>query len=191
MVRYSGAPYDTEIAVRRHRPHGNSGMARFDRLGAARAGPGAGAFPAGKTGGFHAPLGHLSAVQAEHRLPQYHFEGPGAGISRRPLRWSGATRPICAGTRWPWWCRPTGRIPSTAATSRPTPRRRPCTKSVSITSGAPRARPSRRHGVHAGALGAGHLRARLSRGPPRREPPAALSPGGRAAGDCPPIRIRG
>ena len=55
-----------------------------------------------------------------------------------------ASRPTSAGTRWRWWCRPTGRARSTAATSPATLRRPPCTRSASTTSGArPSDRPSR------------------------------------------------
>ena len=119
-------------------------------------------------------------------------QGAGAGISRRPLaraaqrglhpleraRHGGAGQPR--------------RTPSTAATSPPTPRRRRCTRSASIISGA-RAAPRipgdmvfmQGHsspGIYARA----YLEGRLD-----EEPAAALPPGGAAAAACPPIRIRG
>ena len=57
-------------------------------------------------------------------------------------RSSGASRRTCAGTRWPWCCRPTRTRPSTAATSPATPPRRRSTRWASIISGA---RPRRAH----------------------------------------------
>ena len=114
-------------------------MARVDRLGHAREGPAARAFPAREAGRLHPALRRLSAVQAEHGLPQHHREGAGAGISGRS-RARAAQRgvhPLERGRRWS--CRRTARTPNTAATSRPTPRRRRCTRSASIISGARRA----------------------------------------------------
>ena len=99
-------------------------------------GPAARAFPAREAGRLHPPLRRLSAVQAEHRLPQYHLPGAGAATIRATARSSGATRPTCAGMRSPWWCKRIVRAPSTAATSRATPPPRRSTRSDSITSGA-------------------------------------------------------
>ena len=58
---------------------------------------------------------------------------------------------------------------------------------------APSDAASGRHGVHAGTFLAGHLRARLPRGPPQRGAAAALPPGGERPREwaCPPTRIRG
>ncbi len=53
-------------------------------------------------------------------------------------RSSAASRASSAGTRWPWWCAPTGTPTASAATSRPSPRRPRCTRSASTTSSAGR-----------------------------------------------------
>ena len=149
------------------------------------------ALPARATDRSHAPLRRVSAVQAEHRLRQHDLAGPGEGISRATARSSAASRRTSAGTRWRWWCRRTGRAPSTAATSRATPRRRRSTKSASTISGARPARITGRHGLHPGPLVARHLRARLPRRPADRGAAAALPPGGRRPRACRRIRIRG
>ena len=75
-----------------------------------------------------------------------------------------ASRRSCAGTRSRWWCAPTARTPSSAATSRATPRRRTCSRSASTISSAPGQRgdlvyfqPHSAPGVYARAFLEGRL----------------------------------
>ena len=51
-------------------------------------------------------------------------------VSRATARSSAASRAWSAGTRWRWSCAPTASRTASAATSRPTPRRRRCTRSA-------------------------------------------------------------
>ncbi len=101
-----------------------------------------------------------------------------------------ACAPTCAGTRWRWWCRPTGgdgdlggHIASFA--------------SLATLFGvgfnhfwhAERG-PRRRPALHPGPLFARHLCARLSGRPPQRGAARQLPPGGRRQGRRRRIRIR-
>ena len=70
-----------------------------------------------------APLGRAPALQGDHRLPEHDpRQRRGAQPGRAGAR---APHPLasCAGTRSRWWCRPTARAPSSAATSRASRRR--------------------------------------------------------------------
>ena len=87
---------------------------------------------------------------------------------RATARSSAASRASSAGTRWRWSCAPTASRTASAATSRPTRRRRRSTRSAfnhffrGKDAGA-----RRRHRLLPGPRVAGHLRARVSRGPAR------------------------
>ena len=132
----AGPHHVRRIEDRRRRSGRDPRVARVHRLRAARARRRAGPLPARAAHRPHAPLRRLPAVQAEHRLRQHHLHRRRSRSTRATARSSGASRPTSAGTRWRWWCRPTARAPSTAATSPATRRRPRCTRSASTTSGA-------------------------------------------------------
>ena len=87
---------------------------------------------------------------------------------RSLIRWN-AIAMVLRATRSP---------PSSAATSRATSRPRRSTRSASTTSGTRRPRSTVATCLHTGALLAGHLRARLPRGPDHRGGARGLPPGG-------------
>ena len=93
--------------------------------------------------------------------------------------WSGASAPSCAGTPWPWWCRPTGCPPSSAATSPASPPAPPCSTSAYNHFFHGRTKD---HGGDLvfipGPLGARHLRPRLPGGADQRGAALQLPPGG-------------
>ena len=171
-------PYDATIAIRRHRSGRDPGVAGVDRLRDAGPGPGAGAFSAREAGGLHAPLRRLFAVQAEHGLPQYDFEGAGARLSGRPLA-RAAQRGVHALER-------NGHggagEPRKFRVRRPHRdlrlRGHPVRGGLQPLLARAQRHPSRRHGVHAGAFQPRNLRPCVSRRPARREAAAALPPGG-------------
>ena len=99
-----------------------------------------------------------------------------AAVPGRPRRSSAASARSSAGTRSRRCSRPTRSPRSSAATSPATSRPRRSTRSASTTSGT---RPSddarRRPRLHPGPLVAGHLRARLPRGPAHARSSCAAS----------------
>jgi len=114
----------------------------------------------------------------------------------KPLR--PATRPLSAasarssaGMPWPWWCIPTGKARSWAATSPASPLPPPCTTWASTISSAPPLSSTARPGLHPGTLSARNLRARFSRRPPEREPTSTTSARRSGARASRPIRIPG
>ena len=115
-----------------------AGMARIARLrrpaGRPRPRPAAaGVPPASRPDGRRG-----AAVHGGHALRQHPASRRRDAAARAARRSSGASRASCAGTRWRWSCAPTGCRTASAATSRPTPRRRRCTRSASIISSAAR-----------------------------------------------------
>ena len=96
-------------------------------------------------------------------------DGAAAGVSRATAPSSGASRPTSAGTRWRWWCRPTGRARELRRPHRDLRLRRHALRSrlQPFLARAAATRIRRRPGLHPGPLVAGHLCARLPRGPAR------------------------
>ena len=95
---------------------------------------------------------------------------------------SAASAPSSGGTRRSWWSTPTSTPTASAATSRPSPRARRCTRSASTTSSAGKEDGLRRRPrLHPGPRRARHLRPRLPRGSPRRARPRQLPPRGQPA----------
>ena len=137
--------------------------------------------------------GVVAAVHARSRRTST----PSAPRSRRRCpaarRSSAASRASSAGTRWRWWCGPTGCRTASAATSPRSPRRRRCTRSASTISSAARTNDGdadiiyfQGHaapGIYARAFLEGRLSVeKLQQLPPRAAPRAAA---------CRRIRTRG
>src|SRR5450755_2367635 len=170
--------YDTAIAVRRHRSDRNARMARVDPLGAARAGTAACPVPAGKAGGFHSPLRHVFAVQAEHGLPEYDFQGTRTRLSGRPLAGAAQRR------LYPLECPRHGGAGQSQEFRVWRPYRDVRLGGDAVRGGlqsflaSEERSASRRYDFHAGAFGPRYLRACVSRRSFGRKSVAAVSPGG-------------
>ena len=150
----------------RPRSAGNARMARRARRRARAGGAGPRALPDRAADRQGAPLGRVPAVLGEHRLHQHDPGRPAGAGCPATSRSSSGSAATSAGTRWRWCCAPT-RTPTSAATSRASPRRRRSTTSASTTSGTrrPRAtaatssssRATRAPGIYARAFLEGRL----------------------------------
>ena len=143
------------------RPGGNPGVARGLRRTGGNRRPRARHLPAAQAARPRARAPRAAAAGAEHAVQEFGRARRAVAVPGQPRSWRAASRPSCAGTRSPWWCAPTARIRSSAATSPAMPRPRICSKSASTISSAPTtwciSSRIRRPGVYARAFLEGRL----------------------------------